>query len=234
MCGRFIHTTLPRIYAQLLGIEDDELVNRDFRPRFNIAPSQPVLVTREPSPGQRELAPVRWGLIPFWSSGPDNRYSMINARVETVHQKPAYRGPFRYRRCLIPADGFYEWKALGKAKQPHCIRRKDGRPMAFGGIWDRWSDPDGAELDSCSIIVMPADDRLIGVHDRMPLMLAADAWDSWLDPEMQNTNALRELMTQVDRAELSIYPVSPRVNNPANDDADLIERYEPELELSPR
>lgn len=222
MCGRFFLSSSPAIYADLFGIDTGQLPLDDPGARFNIAPSQPVLMAREPGSGDRELVLVRWGLVPAWSAGPDNRYSMINARAETVHQKPAYRGPFRHRRGLIPADGFYEWKARGKLKQPYCIRRKDESPMAFACLWDRWCDPQGESLESCSIIVTQASGALTEVHDRMPVILADEAWSEWLNPELRNPESVRAVMAKQDPEELLIYPVSRRVNSPANDDAELI------------
>ncbi len=222
MCGRFIQSSRSASYARIFGVATCQSGLDEQAARFNIAPTQPVLLVREPLAGQRELVLVRWGLVPAWSAGPDSRYSMINARAESVHQKPAYREPFRRRRGLIPADGFYEWKARGKLKQPYCIRRMDESPMAFACLWDRWTGPDGNTLDSCSIIVTQSLGNLTAIHDRMPVILPDEAWSGWLDPELRGVEAVRALMANQDQSELSIYPVSRRVNSPANDDAELL------------
>jgi putative SOS response-associated peptidase YedK len=189
--------------------------------RYNIAPSQSVLAARGGSAGDAELVLLRWGLVPHWSQGADSRFSMINARAETVHEKPAYRGPFRHHRCLIPAEGFYEWKQEAGGKQPYFIHTAEQRPFAMAGLWDHWQDADGNELQSCSIIVTDADPALAEIHDRMPLILAPEQYAAWLDPSNQDSAAIRELM-QFSVAGLQFQPVSKRVNNPANDDPELM------------
>jgi putative SOS response-associated peptidase YedK len=148
---------------------------------------------------------------------------MINARAETVHRKPAYRGPFRYRRCLIPAEGFYEWRQRGSAKQPYCIRPGDSEaPLAFAGLWDLWTGPQGEELESCTIIVRAAEGPVATVHDRMPVVLDEEARDLWLDPSVQRPEAVLPVLDMRDHRELSVYPVSRRVNNPAHEGPDLM------------
>jgi putative SOS response-associated peptidase YedK len=219
MCGRFVQISPPEVYAGLFGAEP----LLEMTPRYNIAPSQPVLAARAGGAGGAELVYLRWGLVPHWSKGPDSRFSMINARAETVHEKPAYRAPFRYRRCLIPAEGFYEWKAEAGGKQPYFIQRGDRQPFALAGLWDHWQDADGNELDSCSIIVTDADRILAPIHDRMPLILASDQYRAWLDPANQDMAALRELLQPAGDVTLEFRPVSKRVNSPANDDAALID-----------
>ena len=219
MCGRFTLRTPSNLLVEhfLLGAE------ATLRPRYNIAPTQPVAVVRRRDPdGTRELSLLRWGLIPSWSRGPDSRYAMINARWETVESKPAYRLPFRQRRCIVPADGFYEWKPVGRVKQPYCITRDDGSPLALAGLWDVWKGPDGDAVESCTIIVTPAEGKVRRVHDRMPLMLSREAWNAWLDPALRDADAVVPLMELRDRNELAVYPVSTRVNRPVNDGPELM------------
>jgi putative SOS response-associated peptidase YedK len=208
----------PEVYAGMFGAES----LLQMGARYNIAPSQSVLAARGGSAGDAELVLLRWGLVPHWSQGADSRFSMINARAETVHEKPAYRGPFRHRRCLIPAEGFYEWKQEAGGKQPYFIQAADRGPFAMAGLWDRWRDGDGNELQSCSIIVTAADPALASIHDRMPLILAPERYRAWLDPMNQEVAAVRELM-QSAAMTLEFQPVSKRVNSPANDDAGLID-----------
>ena len=151
MCGRFVQYSDPDIYASHFHA----VTLFDAKPRYNLAPTQPVLVVRQ-SDETRELVSLRWGLVPSWSKGPDNRYSMINARAETVDTKPAYRNAFKYRRCLIPAEGFYEWKKDGRGKTPFLIRRKNGAPFGMAGLWERWHGKDNETIESCTIIVTEA------------------------------------------------------------------------------
>jgi len=192
MCGRIIQHSPSPAYAELFGIEEDL---GETPPRYNLAPSQPMLVARAAPGGKPELTYLRWGLVPTWSKGPDSRFSLINARAETVDQKPAYRGPFRYRRCLIPTEGFYEWKPERGGKQPYLIRMRSGRPFALAGLWDHWQDPNGSELETCTIIVTEANSVITPIHDRMPVVLPPEAWRTWLDPHQQDTRSLQSLLT---------------------------------------
>ena len=148
---------------------------------------------------------------------------MINARAETVHEKPAYRGPFRYRRCLIPAEGFYEWKTEGRKKAPYCLFRQDGQILAMAGLWDLWMGPNGEEMESCTIIVTEAGGAAASVHDRMPVILTPDRWDQWLDPTQQLAGPAKSLLDSGNPPALSLHRVSTRVNSPANDGPDLVE-----------
>jgi putative SOS response-associated peptidase YedK len=220
MCGRyFLHSTADRL-TELFG----EMPMPLLEPRYNIAPTQPIPIVREAAAGRREMALVRWGLVPGWSKGPDSRFSMINARVETVAEKPAYRNAFRYRRCLIPADGFYEWRAAGSGKQPHLLRARDGRPLALAGIWEHWQDADGNELESCAILVGEADSQVQPVHQRMPLIVAPESFGRWLDIHSQTPQPLEALLAAQQPPELEIHPVGRAVNNPRNDTAALLDR----------
>jgi putative SOS response-associated peptidase YedK len=220
MCGRFVQASPSRAYAELFGLADTEV---ELPPRYNVAPSQAVLAARvEPSQRTR-LVPLRWGLVPGWSKGPDPRYSMINARAETVHEKPAYRSAFKYRRCLIPSEGFYEWRSESGRKQPWFIHRRDHRPFAMAGLWEHWQDPAGNELESCTILVTEANPLIAPIHDRMPVILDPTDWDAWVDPLNQDPSVLRPLLRSYPAEEMATYAVSSQVNRPGNEGPALIE-----------
>lgn len=222
MCGRyFLHSTADKL-TRLFG----EMPMPLLQPRYNIAPSQPVPVVRENPAGRREMVLLRWGLIPGWSKGPDPRFSMINARVETVAQKPAYRNALRYRRCLIPADGFYEWRAVDGGKQPYVLRPRAGGVLALAGLWEHWQDANGNELESCTILVRAADVQVRPIHDRMPVIVAPGSFDLWLDIHSQKTQPLETLLAVQQAPELQIHPVGRAVNRPQNDDESLLEPLE--------
>lgn len=210
MCGRFTNLLSWREIVELYGI-----TNTDFRPnlapRYNVAPSQDVPIVR----AGRELAVVRWGLIPFWAKDEKIAWRTINARAETVAEKPAFRAAFKARRCLVPASGFYEWQARGKGpKQPWYITGRDGRPLAFAGLWERWRGPDGT-VESCTIIVTQANEFMRRLHDRMPVILDAADFDAWLDPDAGDGRAL---LRPCPDEWLEAWPVSTHVNRPQNDD----------------
>jgi putative SOS response-associated peptidase YedK len=222
MCGRyFLHSTAEKL-TQLFG----EMPMPVLAPRYNIAPTQPVPIVRVDAQGRREMVLVRWGLVPGWSKGPDNRYSMINARAETVAQKPAYRNAYRYRRCLIPADGFYEWRAGHNGKQPYVLRAADRTPLALAGLWEHWHDDQGNELESCVILVKEANAQVRPVHDRMPVFIGHDSFHTWLDPRLQKSQPVDTLLAAQQPPSLRIHPVSKAVNSPRNDSPDLIEPVE--------
>ena len=219
MCGRyFLHSTADKL-TQLFG----EMPMPLLEPRYNIAPTQPVPIVRQDAKGRREMVLVRWGLIPSWSKGPDSRYSMINARAETVAQKPAYRSAFRYRRCLLPADGFYEWRAAGGGKQPYVLRSRDRAPLALAGLWEHWQDADGNEIESCTVLVREANAQVRPVHERMPVVIGPETFDLWLDIHAQKPQPLETLLAAQQPPELEIYPVGRAVNSPRNDNASLLE-----------
>jgi putative SOS response-associated peptidase YedK len=234
MCGRFVQHADPERYASRYAAEVDSEALGDWRPSYNVAPTRPVLAIRasrgEAGAGRRELTSLRWGLIPSWSKGPDNRYSMINARVETVASKPAYRNAFKRRRCVIPAEGFYEWQAAAhetrqkgsQAKQPFFIHRKDHAPILLAGLWEIWRPEEGEPVHSCTIVVTDANDAIAAVHDRMPVVLEPAVMDRWLDPEHADAEDLLSLLRPSPAADWAVTPVSRRVNSPANDDADLL------------
>src|SRR5690625_4097534 len=187
MCGRYtLYTPLEQIAAhfQLQQLQK-------IAPRFNIAPSQGVPIIHGDSK-HRELAMVRWGLIPSWAKEEKSRYSMINARAETITTKPAFRGAFWHRRCLIPADGFYEWKPTASGKQPYYIRRRNNELFAFARLWEHWEDKQGKFIDSCAIIVTNANELIRPIHDRMPVMLDSDDYETWLNPANQDVRMLKD------------------------------------------
>jgi putative SOS response-associated peptidase YedK len=219
MCGRFVQYSDPEVYASHFNLD----AICEATPRFNVAPTQPVLAIRGTDEGKRELVPLRWGLIPFWSKGPDSRYSMINARAETVNTKPAYRNAFKHRRCLIPAEGFYEWKAEKSGKTPFLIRRDDREPFAMAGLWERWHGEDEKVIESCTIVVTDADDLLRPIHDRMPVILAPGDYAGWLDTANDNKDELLAMLTPAGSEHWSMHPVSRHVNSPRNDGPELLE-----------
>lgn len=221
MCGRYTLTTpdLSPIGA-VLG------VNLPPVPvSYNIAPSLPVAIIRVGATGGYELAWVKWGLVPHWAKEPRSDYSTINARAETVAVKPAFRDAFRRRRCLIPADGFYEWQKQGTAKQPWYIHRRDRQPFAFAGLWERWQGGE-AVLETCTIIVTEANAWMRPIHERMPVILPPESYRTWLDPATP-AQACLSLLAPYAGDELVAEPVSTRVNNPRNDGPELIRPLAP-------
>ena len=217
MCGRFVRFSSPETFAELL--EARGVLN--LVPRYNVAPSESVLVARNGEGGGRELALLHWGLIPYWSKGPRTPYSTINARAETVDTKPAFQHAIRRRRCLIGSDGYYEWKKLGRT--PYFIRLKDAAPFAFAGLWERWERGE-ERIDSCSIIVTDAAEALRDIHDRMPVILSPEHYDTWMDPELADPVQLKPLLAPYPSELMEAYPVSARVSSPKNNHANLIVR----------
>jgi putative SOS response-associated peptidase YedK len=187
-----------------------------MEPRYNIAPSQPVAAIRQ-SPQGRELVMLRWGLVPFWVKELKTGYSMINARAETVAEKPSFRTAFQRRRCLIPADGFFEWKPQAQGKQPYYIHRLDGEPLALAGLWDRWESPDQV-IESCTILVTEANDLMRPIHDRMPVILDREHYRPWLDVSRFDRGQLQALLRPYGGNDLECYPVDKHINNARNDD----------------
>jgi putative SOS response-associated peptidase YedK len=216
MCGRYRLSRRKQIVEEHFDTVSDE---PDWIPRYNIAPTQPIPVIRQnPKEPRRELSLMRWGLIPLWSKDMSGAAMMINARAETAATKPAFRDPLADRRCLIPADGFYEWKRTGKAKQPYCFEINDGALFAFAGLWDRWKDPSGQWVKSCSILTTTANAVTSAIHDRMPVILDPADYDLWLDPGMNNADAVADLLKPFDAHKMRSSPVSNRVNHVINDD----------------
>ena len=212
MCGRFtLHAPESRI-REAFNLEHTEPLG--LKARYNIAPSQDIPIIRDAETGY-ELTMARWGLIPGWSKESKTKYSTINARIESAAEKPAYRTPFKRRRCLIPADGFYEWKQVNGNKIPHHIRMRDGGVFAFAGLWDRWEGEDGS-IESCTIIVMPSNEVMKPIHERMPAIIAPAHYDWWLDSRVTDKQEIMQYLTSVPSSQLAIYPVSTWVNSPKN------------------
>lgn len=219
MCGRFTLTIDPAELQEKYGNTE---FPQKFAPRFNIAPSQPVLAI--PNDGQNKADFFVWGLIPSWAKDPSIGNRLINARGETLAEKPSFRGGYKYKRCLVLADGFYEWKAQPgtKIKIPHFIHIKDRQPFAFAGLWDEWFSPDGTQIRSCTIITTEPNELMASIHNRMPVILPRDAYAKWLDTAPQNADALQPLITPYPAEEMAAYPVSTLVNNPKNDLAECV------------
>lgn len=213
MCGRF---TLRTPASEL--VEIFRLVrNMEFSPRYNIAPTQPVAAVRQ-TPTGREMVALHWGLIPWWSKDRRGAARMINARSETVATKPAFRTLFRSRRCLIPADGFYEWqKTTGRSKQPYFISLREERPFAFAGLWDRWEDPESSVVESCTILTTDTNDLLRDLHDRMPVILNPEDYDRWLASETDDPECLSALLAPYPSERMQLWPVGMVVSNARND-----------------
>ena len=188
-----------------------------FTPRFNIAPSQTVAVIDNRPRDQRAVTGMRWGLVPRWAKDPAIGYKMINARSESVAEKPAFRDALRRRRCLIPADGFYEWKATGKSKTPFYMRKLSHQPFAFAGLWERWKAPDGEVLHSCTIITTQANELLAPVHHRMPVIVAAEDYERWLEPSPLPPQAVDDILVTTPAAGFELYEVSRLVSSPKNE-----------------
>lgn len=219
MCGRFAQSLSAEQIARYFGAEPR--VDDDGN-HYNVAPTQNILAVIEED-GQRIVTTARWGLIPPWADNPQIGSRMINARGETVAEKPAFRAAFRRQRCIIPAAAFYEWKTVGGRKIPHAITRRDGKPMAFAGLWSTWRDPaTGETIRTATIITTSANEVLAPLHDRMPVILPEESWDAWLDPGFDNVGALRSMLGPCPADDLRAYPVSPRVNNVHNDGPDLL------------
>ena len=216
MCGRYRLSRRKEIIEEHFHCDPwDE----DWNPRYNIAPTQPVPVIRQhPKEPVRQISTMRWGLIPHWAKDASAAASStINARSETAASKPAFRDPLRLRRCLIPADAFYEWKRTGTSKQPYCFEVSEGELFTFAGLWDGWKDASGNWVKTCSILTTTPNAVTSAVHDRMPVILHPDNYDLWLDPGMQNVAAASALLKPYDARLMRSYPVSTRLNHVAND-----------------
>ena len=227
MCGRYRLSRRKQILAEhfdAIPFEDDWI------PRYNIAPTQQVPVVRQ-TPNFRKLALMRWGLIPSWATDPSIGFKTINARSETITTTASFRDPIRTRRCLIPADGFYEWSRNGRSqhrtKQPFCFEVGDGEMFAFAGLWDRWINPDGEEVESCTIITTTPNSHLADIHDRMPVILPSGAYASWLNPAMRDSRTVLGWLVAY-AGEMRRYPVSTRINHVENDDEECAKPIESE------
>jgi putative SOS response-associated peptidase YedK len=218
MCGRFTLATPEQDLAVQFNLPEIP----DLKPRYNIAPTQAVAAVRVPGPeSDRELVMLHWGLIPFWAKDPGLGARLINARSETVADKPAFRAAFRRRRCLVPADGFFEWQKQN-GKQPFFIRLKNGRPFAFAGLWERWQGEEGSAIESCTLLTTRPNELLRPLHNRMPVILHPHNYALWLDPDAQDVDALHRLLDPYPSGEMDAYPVSRYVNSPRNEGPDCI------------
>lgn len=216
MCGRFTLKASPKVVADLFRLESLPL----FEPRYNIAPTQTVLAAR--GHPRHEAVKLRWGLVPSWSKDTSAQARMINARAETVAEKPAFRGPFRRRRCLVLADGYYEWKAIGKAKQPFYFHLENETPFAFAGLWDSWNR--GPEpLETCTILTTAAAGAVTQIHDRMPVILDAAQQVVWLDPDADMEREYASLIKPSLSLSLKYKPVSTYVNRAGNEGSACLE-----------
>ncbi len=216
MCGRYVITSSPEAIRALFGYPEQP----NFPARYNVAPTQPIPVVRL-AEGKRQFVLMRWGLIPAWVKDPKTFSLLINARGELVLDKPAFRAAMRRRRCLIPADGFYEWKELGGRKQPFFVRLKSGKPFAFAGLWETWTGPNGEEIDTAAIVTTTANRTVSAIHGRMPVMLPPEAFDLWLDCATVEAPTAAALIAPMSDERVEMYPVSAAVNRVANDEARL-------------
>jgi putative SOS response-associated peptidase YedK len=219
MCGRFTLTVNP---AELKDTFSDYNFPAMFAPRFNIAPTQPVLAI--PNDDKFTADFFIWGLIPMWAKDPDIGNRLINARGETLAEKPSFRGSYRHKRCLILADGFYEWKAFGgrKTKTPYYIHMQDRKPFALAGLWDHWESPDGSSIKSCTIITTTPNELMGAIHDRMPVILHSRDYAKWLDPSPQTPESLQPLIKPFPADAMTAYPVSTLVNKATSDVPEMV------------
>lgn len=225
MCGRYTLASKVSDLRELIDFES-EFVPDDFGPRFNIAPTQDVLILRKDKDHLRPVpVMVRWGLVPFWADDPKIGNRMINARSETVVEKPAFRAALKYRRCLIPADGFYEWHRSvdSKTKTPYWIHRPDRKPFAIAGLWESWNKSGAGPLDTCTILTTGPNALMGMIHDRMPVILQPRDFARWLETPPENAAQLADLFVPAPDDLLEAWPVSTRVNSPATDRPELIE-----------
>ncbi len=220
MCARITITTTGTEIADLFGLSYDMNQPRPIpKARYNIAPSAIIPVMRVIQ-GERELADLRWGLVPHWNTNPRHT-GFVNARAETAAEKPAFRDPFRSRRCLIPADGFFEWRTAGKAKHPYFFRKAGGGMFVYAGLWDRWNGPDGA-MDTVAVLTVAANDLVKPMHNRMPAIVEEGRFSAWLDPEEHRPAQLLPLLVPYPVERMERYRVSDRVNSAAIDEPDLL------------
>ena len=218
MCSRYSLTSPPDAVRQMFRCSGEDV----FPPRYNIAPTDPVLIVRNDLRHNRELALVRWGLIPSWVKDPREFATLINARTETVLEKPSFRASIRHRRCLVPTDGFYEWTGRPGAKQPHLIRRIGGGLFALAGLWEHWLGADGSELETMAILTTASNADVGHIHDRMPLILSPVDYDRWLDARPGSTEPIIDLLETPRAGQLETIAVNPKLNNPRAEGPDLI------------
>ena len=219
MCGRFTLTVDPAELKDEFGGAD---FPAKFEPRYNIAPTQPILAI--PNDGRNKADFFVWGLIPSWAKDPEIGNRLINARGETLAEKPSFRGSYKYKRCLVLTDGYYEWKSVpgSKTKIPHFIHLKTGKPFTFAGLWDEWHSADGSSIRSCTIVTTAPNILMASIHNRMPVILHSKNYSEWLDPLPQTAEKLNHLITEFPAELMEAYPVSTLVNSPANDRAECM------------
>jgi putative SOS response-associated peptidase YedK len=223
MCGRFTQTSSSSEIAKAFDLAQVP----PLEPKYNIAPTQQVAAIIRSNPdSDREFKELRWGLIPHWAKDQSIGNKLINARAETVAEKPSFRSAFRHSRCLIIADGFYEWKRLEDGKQPFYIQRQDSLPFAFAGLWTTWQPQGGETMNTCTIITTEANEIMQPIHDRMPVILESIDYDLWLDPSVQKPELLQPLLQPYNSDKLKTYPVSTKVNNPRHDNSECLKLIE--------
>ena len=224
MCGRYCITSAPEAIRKLFRYPEQP----NFPPRYNVAPTQPVPIVRMVG-GQREFALVRWGLIPAWVKDPKGFALLINARGESVNDKPAFQNAMKRRRCLFPADGFYEWQTEGGRKRPFLARPKAGGPVAFAGLWETWTGPNGEEMETAAIITTIANKEMAQVHHRAPVIVPPEQFDFWLDAGNVDARTAAELFVPAPEGSMQVFEISPAVNRVANDSPALLEPHDPDL-----
>jgi putative SOS response-associated peptidase YedK len=222
MCGRFTFDIPIEVLVEIFGLKEIS----EIRPSYNIAPTQQVAVVRQVS-DHNSLVPMKWGLVPPWAKDPAIGSQMINARAETVAMKPSFRHAIKYRRCIVPGSGFFDWKHEGKSKQPYYFRMKNGRPFGFAGIWEEWKAPDGTLLDTFSILTTTANELVATIHDRMPVILPLDDYGTWLNKHLTDPAQLEPLYEPFPAELMDAYPVSDRVNTVRNNNPENIVRVRP-------
>ena len=223
MCGRYAFFSPAEAVKRTFALD----LLPELKPRYNIAPTQSVPALRVVEEGRRSLTMLHWGLVPHWAKERAIGNRMINARSETLAEKPSYREAFRRRRCLVLADGWYEWQSAPGGKQPWFVRLRDPRPIAFAGLWEKWKDAAGELLESCTIVTCDASESIRKIHDRMPVVLPEESWDRWMDPAYSDTEALSKILVPFDQKALRAWQVSRLVNAPKNEGPKLIEAEGP-------
>jgi len=228
MCGRFTLTVSPDTLSSLFKAD----WSSPFKPRYNISPTQQVPVVRiSPTDNILHIDLLKWGLIPSWAKDTAIGNHMINARSETVDQKPSFRNALKHRRCIIPANGFYEWQAVEGKKHPFYIRLKDNSLMMFAGIWDHWKNPEGSVIESFSILTTSSNELIKQLHDRMPVILDPKEKDLWLDPMVADSEQLKSLFIPYPSGHMEMYQVNDHVNSPRNDNPECLTRLSVESHL---
>lgn len=225
MCSRYSLTISPQALSRVFGRYEGE----DFPPRYNIAPSQPVLIVRTSVRGEREFQLVRWGLIPSWAKDPAQYGMLVNARAETAAEKPSFRGPMRHRRCLVPTTGYYEWTGGRGSRQPHLIRLKDQPVFAMAGLWEAWLGADGSEIETMAILTTTANEDVAAIHDRMPVIIEPQHYDRWLDCSSGRENEVLDLLTPLPKGRMTTMSINPKLNDPRAEGPDLHQPPNPTL-----